>query len=254
MEEGGGCGVITPTVDIPSTVTLPQGSSSVTTIMTVSAANPITTTCVSALTVQAREIGVPLGVTRWASANVLYGEDEEIGADFTLYASPLEVDAYQDHSADIDLTTTGFGGLRQKNAPLNAQLVWPPDRTWGDVFTSNPSSTIEIRDGKYILSTFILAVSPNAPPSGAGTPYIVRLTVSPSGGAPPASVEIAVNVYSYTPGEVEISDFVIVEGFAPFRVSYVDANTIGAYAIGPIREHVEDIISGLNPRLLPWAQ
>jgi hypothetical protein len=106
---------------------------------------------------------------------------------------------------------------------------------------------IRIRDGTDSNSTFTLKVKDD--PSVVGT-HLVQLTIRP--GQPPShSVIVAVNVYPPTPGG-EPKRFVIVEGFAPFRVSYKDANTIGAYAIGPISERVEDLISGLNPRLLPW--
>jgi len=84
--------------------------------------------------------------------------------------------------------------------------------------------------------------------------YPIRLTVYP-GGEPRHSVDIVVKVYS--PLEAaQLSGqpprFVIVEGFAPFRVSYKDANNIWAYAVGPITNNLESLISGLNPRLLPW--
>jgi hypothetical protein len=242
MEHGGAHDVITPTVEFSrSTVILPQTQGSVSVTMTVYAENPITTTnYLSALTVRARE--VVLGLKRWASTNFRYGDITD--PDFTMYADRLEFNVPQGGSLDIPLTTRGFG-FAQNNASVNAYPAgaW----AWDTVFSSSQSDRIRIRDGLNGDSTFTLKVKDDAMPGW----YTVRLTASPAG-APPHSVEIAVNVYVPTAGG-EPSRFVIVEGFAPFRVSYKDSNTIGAYAIGPIVQNLDDVISGLNPRLLPWG-
>ena len=242
MEEGGAYGVISPTIELSQNpVMLAQWQPSVSLTMTVSAF--ITDTnflseYVSALTIGTEAIG--LGLKRWASTNFRYGD---VDGDFTLYANALEFNVPQGGSLDIPLTTRGFG-FAQNNAPLEGVLVGPP---WGDVFTSDPLDRIRIRDGTDSNSSFTLKVKDD--PSVIGT-HLVELTTRP--GEPPShSVIVAVNVYPPTPGS-EPKRFVIVEGFAPFRVSYKDANTIGAYAIGPISERAEDLISGLNPRLLPW--
>jgi len=245
-------GEITPTVDIPSTVILPQWQPSVQVPMTVSVFITDTNLLkeyLSALTVGAREIG--LGLRRWASTNFQYGD---VDGDFTLYAHALEYNVPQDGSLDIPLTTLGFGCADGK-ASLAAAPVGGYD--WGTVFTSGQSGKIKVLDGKDNSSTFTLKVRDNAILGW----YTVRLTADPAC-APAHSVEIAVNVYPPTPGG-EPKRFVIVEGFAPFRVSYKDANTIGAYAIGPIIPCLEqncygedgegpDVVQGLNPRLLPW--
>jgi hypothetical protein len=46
--------------------------------------------------------------------------------------------------------------------------------------------------------------------------------------------------------------FVVIQGYAVFRISGHDANDVWAYAISPLYEHYEDITYGLRPRLVPW--
>ena len=241
MEEGGAYGVITPTVEFSQNpVILSQWQPSVSVAMTVSVYitdTNFTSNYLGALTVGGEAIG--LGLKRWASTNFGYGNT---GSDFTLYANALEFNVPQGGSLDIPLTTRGFGCADGK-----ASLSAAPDAyVWSSVFSSGQSGKIKVLDGKDSNSTFTLKVRDDAIPGW----YTVRLTADPAC-APAHSVDIAVYVYPPTPGS-EPKRFVIVEGFAPFRVSYVDANTIGAYAIGPIAEDLSDIISGLNPRLLPW--
>jgi len=250
MEEGGAYDVITPTVKFSENpVILLQGQDLKLVNMTVYAENPITTTnYLSALTVQAEEVGIPLGLTRWASTNFRYGD---VGQDFTVYASRLQYDVVKGDSIGIDLVTRGFGGFKDSNVPVQAKLL--SGATWTSVFTSSSDGMIKkILNGGNTESSFTVAVRDDVIPGI----YPVRLTVYP-GGEPRHSVDIVVKVYS--PLEAaELSGqppkFVIVEGFAPFRVSYKDANDIWAYAIGPISQTAEELISGLNPRLLPWAQ
>jgi hypothetical protein len=93
-------------------------------------------------------------------------------------------------------------------------------------------------------------VRADAPASEPGIPYTVRFTVGPAAGQS-HTVDVIVNVHTPRPGGTP-TKFVIVQGFAPFRVSYVDANTIGAYAIGPIVPDLTDAITGLQARLVLW--
>jgi hypothetical protein len=46
--------------------------------------------------------------------------------------------------------------------------------------------------------------------------------------------------------------FVVIQGYAVFRISGHDANDVWAYAISPLYERYEDITYGLRPRLVPW--
>jgi hypothetical protein len=265
MEVGGEYGVISPTVNFsPNPVILLQGENSKSVSMTVSAFitdTNLLSDYLSALTVRAQEI-TGVGLKRWASTNFRYG-DIPGGKDFTLYADALEYNVPQGGSLEIYLTTRGFG-CAQNKVDLNARLdVATP--TWGQVFTSSQSEKInKILDGKDSNPTFTLNVKDDAPTTcdifcTPQTAYPVELTVGPACGQQ-HSVRILVNVYPPRPGG-DPKRFVIVEGFAPFRISYVDpnpnTNTIGAYAIGPIVNCFNcpgGPTSGLNPRLLSWTQ
>ncbi|MDH4208084.1 MAG: hypothetical protein OEV76_04345, partial [Anaerolineae bacterium] len=239
---------ITPTVEFSpsSVVILPTAANSASVDMVVYAANPITTTSyLSALTVKAAE-QIGTGIRRWASTSFRYGSP---GADFTLYAREGQVNVPQDGTVDIFLTTTAFGGLDQNKVPIHADIVAPAGTLWGTVFASDQNDEIKrIRD--ISEDRFVLKVRPDAPASEPGIPYTVRFTVGPAAGRQ-HSVDVVVSVHTPRPGGTPTS-FVIVQGFAPFRVSYVDANTIGAYAIGPVVPDLRDAVTGLQARLVAW--
>jgi hypothetical protein len=238
---------ITPTISFSSNpVILPRGQNSTSVEMVVYATNPMTTTSyLSALTVKAAE-QTGVGVRRWASTNFRYGDP---GSDFTLSTTAGQLNVPQDGTVDIYLTTTSFGGFDEKKVPVSANIVAPAGTVWGTVFTSGQDDTIKRING-VSEDRFTLKVRPDAPASDPGIPYTVRFTVGPAAG-PQHSVDVIVNVHTPRPGGTP-TNFVIVQGFAPFRVSYVDANTIGAYAIGPIVPDLTDAITGLQARLVSW--
>lgn len=249
MEKAGAYHVITPTVRFSQNpVILPRGADMVSVDMSVYATNAITdTSYLSALTLKAQE-QTGLGVRRWASTNFRYGG---VGSDFTVYAREGEVNVPQDGTVDIYFTTTAFGGFDEKKVPVHADILWPGGTLWGTVFASSPDYIItRIRNDWE--SRFTLKVKPDAPASEMGIPYTVRLTVGPAGaGGREHSVDLVVNVHTPRPGGAP-TKFVIVQGFAPFRVSFVDANTIGAYAIGPMVSDLSELTLGLQPRLVAW--
>jgi len=49
-----------------------------------------------------------------------------------------------------------------------------------------------------------------------------------------------------------ITQFVYALGYATFKITYVDSNTIRGQAISGLMRAPSDIISGFQPRLLPW--
>jgi hypothetical protein len=239
---------ITPTVEFSpsSVVILPRGADSTSVDMVLYAVNPMTTTSyLSAVTVKAAE-QTGVGVRRWASASFRYGD---AGADFTLYTADGEVNVPQDGTVDIYLTTAAFGGFDERRVPIHADIVAPAGTVWGSVFSSGQDDRIRRIRG-VAQHRFTLKVRSDAPASEPGIPYTIRFTVGPAGGRQ-HSVDVVLNVHTPRPGGTP-SRFVIVQGFAPFRVSYVDANTIGAYAIGPIVPNLSKAMTGLQARLVAW--
>ncbi|GEM_PF-6454447 len=209
--------------------------------MIVYAENPITdTSYLSALTVRARDTS--LGLTRWASTNFVYGE---IGPDFTLYAHGREFSVPQGGVLRITVTARGFAGFSTPNADLSASQVMPvpPPAVFSQ--TGGPSK-VKIEDGVDNEEKVNLKFNADASP---GT-YELLLTATAKDGVE-HSVPILVNVYEPT-GE-EPHQFVIVEGFAPFEISYIDNNDVVAYAIGPIVPDLSLITAGTRGSLLPWA-
>lgn len=89
--------------------------------------------------------------------------------------------------------------------------------------------------------SFALGVRDDAPLGSYG----VRLTAN-YGGTPQHSVEITVNVIAPSSGG-DPTRFVIVQGFAKFRISYIDSNTVAAYAIGRIVKDPKEISQDRTP-------
>ena len=46
--------------------------------------------------------------------------------------------------------------------------------------------------------------------------------------------------------------FVFVQGYALFRISDMDSNDVKGYAVSPMYTDFNDVIQGLQPRLVPW--
>ncbi len=234
---------ITTTVDFDPTppILVPMSGATVTTTMEVYALDALTgTNYLSALTVEAYDS--VLGLKDWVSTYFSYGT---IASDFTMYAGALEFYVEQGDALNIDLTTRGYG-FQDNNAPLRAD---PDGYTWSDVFTSGQLDTIKIKDGTDWPKKppFALTVREDAPLGS----YSVRLTAN-HGGTPERSVEVTVHVIAPSSGG-DPDRFIIVQGFANFRISYIDNNTVAAYAIGPIvQDASEEITSGQVPRLLLW--
>ena len=230
------------TVTFSSTsLTLPWGQSSASVQMMVDAAPPPAASYLSALTVRAAEQMGP-GIKRFASTDFRYGDP---GADFTLHASQGEVNVPQDGSVDIYLITTSYGGFDERNVPIQAGIITGPTAVWENVFEPIRKDKIK-HISRVSEDDFTLTVLPNAP-TGV---YVVRFTVAP-GEDYEHSVDIVVNVYTPTSGGTP-TRFIIVQGFAAFRVSYKDSNTIAAYAISPVVANLREALPGLQARLVPW--
>ena len=88
-----------------------------------------------------------------------------------------------------------------------------------------------------------------------GNQYVLRLTVGPkscSGQTVPIhTVDIPLEIQPPAPTAIP-DKFVVIQGYAVFRVSRHDANDVWAYAISPLYEQYQDITYGLRPRLVPW--
>ena len=97
-----------------------------------------------------------------------------------------------------------------------------------------------------------LAVKVNAPTSPI---YIFRFTIGPAtcngNAVPQHTVDIPLELDPPAPTATP-DKFVIIQGFAVFRISRSDANDVWAYAISPLYPTYEEITYGLRARLVPW--
>jgi len=245
--------VITPTREItPTSMILTEGGNTA----EITVHDTVTDThYVSAFTLEAYDS--VLGLERWASASFRYGGIDE--PDFTLYSDQPEYQAEASEALTLGLYALGFGeGPNKKNVPIEGSIS-------GDPLFCSPSTIdlkggkIAIRDGQVQSGSYTLKVSdhlvdgpPFLPPEGVTC--VIELMVDARPQYPtPRTVQVDLRIVPYSPGEADLKTFVIVEGFAPFRVSYMDTNTVAAFAIGAIRESPTEILAYQNPRLVPWA-
>jgi hypothetical protein len=202
----------------------------------------------TAVTVQARDATFT-NLKRWASTNFMYGV---VTGDFTLAADSLEIVAEPGDHLNIPLTTRGFGFSAEKPnlAPITGGFCPPlPSFGWDQVFSSDPESEIEIKDGISSSEVFPVDIRDDLLPGQYGL-YELCLTVG-EGPGPVHTVSLTVAVSEPTEGGTP-TRFVIVEGFAPFQISYIDNNDILAFAIGPIGPTLEEVTVAGRSGLLPW--
>ena len=89
-----------------------------------------------------------------------------------------------------------------------------------------------------------------------GADYTLRLSVGPktcSGTTLPVhTVDVPVEIKLPAPTAAP-DKFVVIQGYANFKISRVDANDVWGYAISELFERYEDLSLGLRPRLVPWG-
>lgn len=198
-----------------------------------------------------------LGLDHGASSN--YGfRLSSITADYTVRSNSGRLVFRQGNGYSVNLITFGIGSDFPKgngctDIPVQGSvLLGGVPQIWGSFFTSPSSRTVDAKDGKDLANSFALNVSDSAL---VGT-YTLRLTVGPKVcdskttlGAQTVDlpIEIKLPAPNATPDK-----FVVIQGYAVFRISRTDANDVWGYAISPLYESYEDVHIGLRPRLVPW--
>ncbi len=235
---------ITPTIGLQPSVWFPGDEDVITVPLTITVTDFLSeTTYLTAVTVQARD-STYTNLSRWASTNFMYGD---VTKDFTFYPGQLEFVIEQGNVLHIPITTRGFGWSENK-AKLEGDLCGASAGIpWPSVFSTNQADSISILDGQDSKNkTFDLGVNEGATPG----PYDVCLTIR-KGNKPEHTVQVRVNVISPLAGGTP-TRFVMVEGFAPFEISYIDVNDVVAFAVGPIEPDLSKVTGGTRAALLPW--
>lgn len=154
---------------------------------------------------------------------------------------------------------TGFpNGGKNKDTCVGIPVVGSVSgngATWSTIFSSpaNISGGIDIINGKENSISPLLTVQPTAPIAN----YTLRFTIGPdtcngTGSVPQSIVDIPLSIISAPITGGTPDSFVIIQGYALFRISGSDANDVYGYAISPLYESLDKVSSGLRPRLVPW--
>jgi hypothetical protein len=182
-----------------------------------------------------------------------------IVADHTAYSYAGDLFVRQEGDYDAGLTAYGVGasfpgGSGCTNVPVAGSVfLGGAAQPWSTYFSSSQNRTIDIKRNTERTITFPLTVQPTAPTLPGG--YTLRLTVGPKtcGGqtVPAHTVDIPFDVGPPAPTATP-DKFVVIQGYAVFRITQSDANDVWAYAISPLYPVYEDITYGLRARLVPW--
>ncbi len=189
------------------------------------------------------------GSTRGAASNYGFGA---IGVDYSVSTSGGRVFVREGGSATAYLTTFGSAGVsgtlcKNLDATAEVQPGGPP--VWGTYFSSNSTFKVTIKRNDSDTASLALSALDTAPTGD----YVLRLNVPAKLECGPAhSLNIPLTILppasNATPNK-----FVIVQGYAAFRISYMDANDVKGYAISRIFLDPSEIQYGLRPRLVPWS-
>lgn len=198
-----------------------------------------------------------LGLSHGASSSYGFGANA-IALDYTARSNSGKLILRQGNNYSANLLTLGIGtsfpgGQGCTTVPVQAS-VWlgGVPQVWGAFFTSPASTNVDIKRNTDKTASLALSVSGSA---FVGAGYTLRLTVGPktcSGTALPVhTVDIPFEIKLPAPTATP-DKFVIIQGYAVFKISRVDANDVWGYAISQIFERYEDLVIGLRPRLVPW--
>jgi hypothetical protein len=181
-----------------------------------------------------------------------------INADYTARSNDGKLFVRQGGNYQANLVAHGIGadfpgGAGCGNVPVVGSLLQGgAPQNWNSYFSSSPNATIDIKANTDKSINLPLNVNVGAL---VGNTYVLRLTVGPkscSGETVPVhTVDVPLEVQPPAPNATP-DKFVVIQGYAVFRISRSDANDVWAYAISPLYESYEDIYVGLRPRLVPW--
>ncbi len=198
-----------------------------------------------------------LGLSHGASSSYGFGANT-IAANYTARSNSGQLVMRQGSSYAVNLISLGIGaafpgGQGCSNVPVQASvLLGGAPQVWGSFFSSPSGTTVDIKKNTDKAINLSLSVQSNA---FVGTGYTLRLTVGPrtcSGTTLPVHIvdvpfEIKLPAPTATPDK-----FVVIQGYANFKISRVDANDVWGFAISQLFERYEDLTVGLRPRLVSW--
>ncbi|HET7089471.1 MAG TPA: hypothetical protein VFL17_12555, partial [Anaerolineae bacterium] len=189
------------------------------------------------------------GSKRGAASNYGFGQ---ISPDYALSTSDGSLVVRQDGNATVHLTSFGGPGVGTacNNLDTTAEIRSDVGALPWDFYFSpiSPPIKVTIKRNTYKTESFSLAALANAPTGN----YDLRLTVPASSCGPAHSLDIPLTILppasNATPNK-----YVNVQGYAAFRISYMDANDVKGHAISRIYLDPNEIQYGLRPRLVPWG-
>ena len=206
-----------------------------------------------------------LGATRGASSNFGFGTIDT--ADYTARSNSgrLVVRQASNNNA-LSLITHGFGSAFSTGCtvPVRVDILLNGSvGSWTSYFSSGQITSMQIEFGadKPLPNNFTLDALAGALITPAGFSHALRFTVpdvaTTCNGQPVPERSVTVPLTILPPASDTTKRFVIVQGYAVFRISRFEPNpnnpnAVYGYAISPLYSSSDDIDFGLRARLVPW--
>ena len=188
------------------------------------------------------------GITKGSSSNYGFGSSP---VDYTLTSPSSGGTLRQGTTGTVDLTTFGNSLVPSpqgcKNLTASAEILASgTPQTWSTFFSSANTLSIAIARNKYTTEGLSLVVNSGALPGN----YKLRFTLPLNSCGPAHTVEIPLQIVAAA--NVDAQQFVFIQGYTVFRISYVDSNDVKGYAVSSLYFNYQDVIIGRQPRLIPW--
>jgi hypothetical protein len=192
-----------------------------------------------------------------ASSGLVHGSSSNYGfgtfsqPDYSLRTGSGQLVVRQGGSISADVITFGNnlvsnGGCNNVSGTADIMLGGVP-QLWGSYFSSSPSVKVDIDRNQDDHTSF----SVNALAGAFTGDYTLHFTIPASSCGPQHTLDVPITILppaaNATPDK-----FVFIQGYALFRISFIDSNDVKGYAISPLFFDYKQITSGLRARLVPW--
>lgn len=219
----------------------------------------IYTESAGALITQTQQYLSGLNVIASASTGLIHGASSNYGfgaitlPDYTLRTNSGEVVVRQGSSTSANVLTFGANSVSNSgcnNVTGQADVVLGTSvQPWSSYFSSSQTVRVDIDRADDNNTSLSLTAGSSAL---TGSNFTLRVTIPASACGPQHTLEMPFSILPPASNAIP-NRFVFVQGYALFRISYVDSNDVKGYAISPLLFDFSQIQQGLRPRLLPWS-
>ncbi len=117
---------------------------------------------------------------------------------------------------------------------------------WSSFFSPGQTVNVGISPNQNTSNTFGVTALANALTGD----YTLEVAVPASACGPAHTVDMPITIVA--PQSKTTNNYIIVQGYALFRISKTDANDVFGYAVSPLYTDYSLLPAGTQSRLVPW--